>query len=89
MQKKRFKKAMTYPLVMLSLAVGLSLAVVLFLVPMFAEMFATMQVTLPPITLTLLALSEFLKSWYLPILAAFIAVIVFVVYYRSTVAGKR
>ena len=56
--------AMIYPMIVLLLAVGVSLGLLIFIVPRFKSMFDGMGATLPALTSFLLELSKFVTSPY-------------------------
>ena len=74
--KNKIKKAMTYPLMVLIVAVVVSAILLIFVVPTFAEMFAGFGAELPAFTLMVVGLSDFLVAniWY------FIGIIVAAIY---------
>lgn len=59
---KKVKGAMVYPTVVIALAVGCVSILLIFVIPVFAEMFNDFGAELPKPTLFLIALSEFLGS---------------------------
>lgn len=87
--KKQMKSAMTYPVVVLTLAIGVLIFMLTYLVPQFAGMFADNDATLPGLTLAILGISDFLKANYL-ILIACIAVFVgiFIYLYKNIVSFR-
>ena len=87
--KKQMKSAMTYPVVVLTLAIGVLIFMLTYLVPQFAGMFADNDATLPGLTLAILGISDFLKANYL-ILIACIAVFVgiFMYLYKNIVSFR-
>lgn len=58
---KKVKSAMTYPIAVISLAVILVNVLLIFVIPVFAAMFADFGAKLPAPTLALIATSNFLK----------------------------
>ncbi|SNS38152.1 type IV pilus assembly protein PilC [Micrococcales bacterium KH10] len=64
----KIKSAMTYPIVVLVIAIIAATAMLLFIVPIFAEMFATLGGALPGPTQMLVSLSNFLKVGIIPII---------------------
>ena len=60
--KGEVKSAMTYPVVSLGLVSMISLFLLIFIIPQFQEMFTSMQVELPKLTSTLLAVSNSLRN---------------------------
>ena len=87
--KKQMKSAMTYPVVVLTLAIGVLIFMLTYLVPQFAGMFADNDATLPGLTLAILGISDFLKANYL-ILIACVAVFVgiFMYLYKNIVSFR-
>lgn len=67
--KGEVKSAMTYPVVSLGLVTLISLFLLVFIIPQFQEMFTSMNVKLPVLTSTLLAVSNSLREsilyWFL------------------------
>jgi type IV pilus assembly protein PilC len=66
----KVKSAMTYPVVVFIIAILAVVGMLLFIVPVFAGMFASLGGELPTPTKILVALSQFLKIAALPMLAA-------------------
>ena len=87
--KKQMKSAMTYPVVVLTLAIGVLIFMLTYLVPQFAGMFADNDATLPGLTLAILGISDFLKANYL-ILIACVAVFIgiFMYLYKNIVSFR-
>ncbi len=70
---KKVKSALTYPIAVIGLAVILVNVLLIFVIPVFGEMFADFGSELPTPTLMLIALSDFVKSYILFIvLGAFV-----------------
>ena len=87
--KRKIKSAMTYPAVVLAVAGAAMLFMLLFIIPVFAKVFADFGGTLPLPTRIVVAVSNFLKSsWYF--IGAGIVALVFVFRrYRKTEKGGR
>jgi len=66
----KVKSAMTYPVVVLIMAVLLTIGMLLFIVPTFAGLFSSLGGQLPAPTAILVALSNFLKVAIVPIIIA-------------------
>jgi len=62
--RKQMISAMTYPAVVLTIAIGVLIFMLTYLVPQFATMFENNDAKLPGITLAILDASEFLKTNY-------------------------
>jgi type IV pilus assembly protein PilC len=71
MLKQKIKEIVLYPLIVLALAVSVTIFLVTFVIPRFVEIFRTLEIKLPLMTLILyksgLALAHF---WYVGILVA-------------------
>ncbi len=68
--KQKIKSAMMYPIIVLSFSVGMIFALFFFVLPRFKEIFASMGVEMPPMTLALFTMSDAMVNyWYvIPIL---------------------
>ncbi|MFN7181484.1 MAG: type II secretion system F family protein [Planctomycetota bacterium] len=74
--KREIKSAMTYPVFSLILIIGLTIGLLVFIVPKFESIFTTLKVDLPFITKMLLNISRFiLKEWYKGIIGIIVIVI--------------
>ena len=62
--KKKVKSAMTYPTVIISIALLLAAGLIQFVVPVFAGMFSDFGKELPALTQALVDVSEFVKKWW-------------------------
>ncbi|MCE5194090.1 MAG: type II secretion system F family protein [Nitrospiraceae bacterium] len=87
--KKKVKGAMVYPAVVTTVAIGAIAVIMIFVVPTFSKMFATMGGTLPTPTLIVIKLSHFLAGIGGLVLAGLIiGLVVFIVQFRRTEKGK-
>lgn len=72
------KRAMTYPILLLVLSIGVTIFVITFVFPKFATLFADIWEILPASTKILMALSKFtLAYWYL-LIVGFVGMLAFV-----------
>lgn len=78
--RAKVKSAMTYPVVVLVVAIMASVFMLLFIIPVFGKMFEDMGAPLPAPTQFLINLSDFLKVAIIPIL---IALAVFALWWRA------
>ncbi|MCA8961905.1 MAG: type II secretion system F family protein [Planctomycetes bacterium] len=85
--KSEIKSAMTYPVVSLVMVTGITLFLLVFIIPKFKEMFSSMGVELPWITSALLVTSDFLRENMLIWASAVVAIIVGIVMYFRTPKG--
>ncbi|HTM64137.1 MAG TPA: type II secretion system F family protein [Gammaproteobacteria bacterium] len=64
--KRKVKKAMIYPIAILTVALGVSLVLLIFVVPQFDKMFSSFGAQLPLFTRMVVNLSNFLRDyWYI------------------------
>lgn len=86
--KRKIKSAMTYPAVSLTLVLGITIFLLVFIVPKFESMFKSMAITLPLPTRIVLAVSTFLaEQWYVTV-ALIVGPIVFTILTRRTKRGR-
>ena len=87
--KSKVKGALTYPVVILSIAGLVVLALIMFVLPQFKSIFESMNVELPFITQFLLQLSDMLVDWWFVIIPC-IFVIPWAVmeFFRTEKGGK-
>jgi type IV pilus assembly protein PilC len=87
--KKKVSGAMTYPAVVVVVAIGVIFGLMTFVLPNFLGMFRDANMELPGVTLLLMATSDmFVKYWYL-ILAALVGTVIGVKVYYDTSDGRR
>lgn len=86
---KKVKSAMTYPIAVIGLAVALVNVLLIFVIPVFAEMFKDFGAKLPAPTQMLIDLSNFLKSWWWAIALLLYGVYWVTKKYTATPAGRR
>lgn len=78
--KAKVKGAMTYPIVTLIIAIGVLAIILVFVIPVFEEMFADFDKALPPFTQTIINISEFTKG---NIHYMFLGLILFIFMFRK------
>lgn len=85
---RKVKSAMTYPIVVLSMALLIAGALITFVVPVFVEMFEGFGSKLPTPTQILVDLSDFIRNYWYFLLAAVIAGAIAFRKWKATVAGR-
>lgn len=82
------KKATTYPIIILIVAVGVIFAMMTFVIPNFMSMFDDMDVEMPALTTFVVNMSDFFVAYWWAIII--VAVIVFFVIrtYAQTISGR-
>jgi type IV pilus assembly protein PilC len=76
--RRKVKSAMTYPIVVMTLAVAIAFAMITFIVPVFAQMYKDFGSKLPGPTQFLVDVSNFIKSWRGAVAVLFLIAMVFV-----------
>lgn len=88
--QNQIKSAMTYPVVVGSLALIIFLAMTIFLIPIFAGIFKQIGTDLPAFTQAMLNISEFLRSPKAIIIVILVPIVMFVYKrYYSTRVGRE
>jgi type IV pilus assembly protein PilC len=85
--KRKVKSAMMYPIIVLCIAITIAIGMIMFIVPVFGEMFASFGRALPGPTQALLDLSGFLRRYGIFVLMAIIAVVVAFKKWKATPQG--
>ncbi len=87
--KNKIKGALTYPIVVCIVAIGVVIVMMVMVIPTFADMFADMGVELPLATRIMIALSDFLlsKGWALAIIVGILAFLISA--FKKTSAGDQ
>lgn len=85
---KKVKSALIYPAVVTVMAFGITLLLLLKVIPIFKTMFADFGAQLPTPTMVLLSISDFLRKYILLVTIIFIAVVVALARYFKTERGS-
>lgn len=86
---KKVKGAMTYPIAVIGLATGLVQVLLVFVIPVFAEMFSSFGKELPKPTQMLIDFSAFMKSYIILILIGAGALFYLIKKVVATPKGRR
>ena len=73
--KAKIKKAMTYPIAVVVVALVVTIVLLVKVVPQFAVTFSSFGADLPAFTLLVLALSNFMQEWWLIIVLGLVGVV--------------
>ena len=87
--RKKVKSAMTYPAVIMSIALLMAAGLIQFVVPVFAEMFSGFGKELPWLTQKLVDVSDFVKAWWYIILPIVVAAVWAFRRWKKTEFGRR
>ena len=85
--RRKVKSALMYPVIVLCIAVALAIAMIVFIVPVFGEMFADFGAELPGPTQFLLNVSNKIRQYGLYILIVVVVSVVLFKRWKSTEAG--
>jgi len=87
--KREIRAAMTYPIVSLVLVLGITLFLMIGIVPKFKDVFASMDITLPALTSGTLWVAEWMTENIVMMFVALIAAVIGVKVYKKTKSGSR
>src|SRR6185436_3654585 len=68
--KRKIVGASIYPIVVIIIAICVVLAIMTFIVPKFEDVFKSVKVTMPPMTVALMGASNFVKNWWFVLIFA-------------------
>lgn len=86
--KRKVKGALSYPLMLAMMTVGVSLAMLLFVVPMFKDTLSQLDVEPMGITKVLNAMSDFLITWWRMLILGIVAVGLLIYLFVRSERGK-
>lgn len=86
--RRKVKSAMTYPTVVLVVAVGATTFMLLFIIPTFARIFSDFGGDLPMPTKIVMALSNFLKGFWWALLGGLAGIVFAIKRYHKTPKGR-
>lgn len=88
--RKQMVSAMLYPAIVLTASIGVAIFIMLFVVPQFVEIYNSMDANaIPPFTLVVLAISEFMKKYIWIILVVIVLVVFAFIFLYKNVKGFR
>jgi type IV pilus assembly protein PilC len=70
--KRKIIGASIYPIVVIIIAIAVVLAIMTFIVPKFEDSVQSVKVNMPPMTVALMGISNFVKTWFVLIFAPII-----------------
>ncbi len=86
--KRNIKSAMTYPVVSLVMIFGITFFLMIYIIPKFKEIFTTMGIELPGLTLAVLAVSDWCDRNYPLLFAGMVAAFILLKIYKGTKNGR-
>ena len=81
--KKKIKKALSYPIAVIAVAFIVTAILLLFVVPVFEDMFKSFGADLPAFTRMVVSMSQWLKEWWWIVLGILISVIYVFSYFKK------
>lgn len=87
--RKKVKSAMTYPVIVVIIAFAITAFLIVRVVPVFAEIFADFDATLPPPTQFLIDVSDYCRQYWYVILGGMCAAIVGARVFIRTETGRE
>ncbi|MCB1184706.1 type II secretion system F family protein [bacterium] len=87
--QRKVKGAMTYPVIVLTVAGGACIFMLMFVIPVFAKMFADFGGVLPAPTRIVMNVSDFIRGYWWALGAGAFAATVIFKRYRATESGRR
>jgi len=86
--KKKVKGALTYPVIVVSIAVIVVAVILIWVIPVFSKLFVDAGVALPGMTLFVMNLSDFAKHYFHWMILGLILIIVGLGRFRKTARGR-
>ncbi|RKX58393.1 MAG: type II secretion system F family protein, partial [Thermodesulfobacteriota bacterium] len=87
--KRKVKGALTYPIIVLSISVLVLGIILIFVIPVFEQMFADFGKALPVPTQMVVNLSNFVKSYFLVMIGSIAGMVFLLRKYYNTEKGRR
>ncbi len=87
--KRKVKGALTYPIIVLAISALVIGVILIFVIPVFEQMFADFGGSLPVPTQMVVNLSNFVKSYFLVMIGVAVVVVFLFKKYYKTEKGKR
>jgi len=85
--KRKVKSALMYPIIILSIAIIIAIGMILFIVPVFGEMFKDFGANLPGPTQFLLNISGYLKSYGFLMIIGIVGLVIVFKRWKATPSG--
>lgn len=87
--RRKVKSAMMYPIVVTVVAIGITIFLMVKVVPTFAEIFSSFGAKLPGPTQTLISISKFMQRFLIPILMVMGGLVYAWLYFIKTKVGRE
>ena len=87
--KKKVKSAMTYPIIVLLIALLVVAVILIFVIPVFQKMFADFGQALPAPTQLVIDMSNFTKNYWWVMFGAIVGMVIAFKRYYATAGGRK
>jgi len=87
--KRKIIGASIYPIVVITIAIAVVLAIMAFIVPRFSEVFKSVNVAMPPMTLFLMGCSNFVMNYWFVLIGAPILLWILIKAWSRTKGGRH
>jgi len=81
--KKKIKKALTYPIAVIVVAFVVTTILLIFVVPVFADMFKSFGADLPAFTKMVVAMSEWMQAWWYIVVGIVVGIVYTFGYFKK------
>lgn len=81
--KKKVKKALTYPIAVLAVAFIVTAILLIFVVPVFEELFQSFGADLPAFTKFVISLSEWAQAWWWAVIGGIFAIVQVFIFFKK------
>ncbi|HEY8219991.1 MAG TPA: type II secretion system F family protein [Methylobacter sp.] len=81
--KKKIKKALTYPIAVIVVAFIVTTILLIFVVPVFADMFKSFGADLPAFTKMVVSMSEWMQAWWYIVVGIVVATVYVFSYFKK------
>lgn len=86
---RQIKGALTYPGVMITIAITVTAFLVTWVLPRFARIYESREAALPPLTTFVLGISKFLTTYWYAVIGGAVALVGIFLLTRATASGRR
>lgn len=86
--RAKMRSALTYPIILILMAIGIVVMMVVFIIPTFQEALSQLDVTMPPITIMLTNISDYFREKWKEILLGVFAVVALFFLFIHTQKGR-
>ncbi len=87
--KRKVKGAMTYPVIVVAIAIIVIAVILIWVIPVFSQLFRDAGVKLPAMTLFVVDTSDFAKRYFHWLILGFVALMIALRQFRRTPRGRR